>query len=352
VIKKLFQKRGNHWIKTVAAIFLWMMATAYLIHFYGPEWHYALVDSAIHTILILGGFVLLENIFKFYLPHQSSSLFGLDFTIILTVLILYAGDYILLFLYKDQTEYLLFLDSAFLIRGFVLLVIFSSFTVLLIFYGRLEDQLKTLQRNEMIEKMAKEAELYHLRQQLQPHFLFNSLNSVNALIHRSPEKAREMVLQLSGFLRGTIQKDDKKWISVREEAEHLQLFLNIERVRFGHRLMVNFNIEEEAKELQIPLLLMQPLLENAVKHGLYGVVGEVIITLELRMAGNNLEVTLSNPFDPSEGQAEGMGFGLETVKRRLYLLFGRYDLISSSFQENLFIVSLKIPQLYDQDLNH
>src|SRR5690554_7531890 len=124
------------------------------------------------------------------------------------------------------------------------MVLFGSYNVLIIFNTKLDDQLKILQRREETEKMAKDAELYQLRQQLQPHFLFNSLNSINALIDRSPEQAREMVLQLSEFLRGTIRKEDKKWILVLEEIAHLQLFLNIERVRFGHRLKVEFHLGE------------------------------------------------------------------------------------------------------------
>ena len=129
---------------------------------------------------------------------------------IFVVAIAYLGDILLNFLFKNQTDYLLFLEQAFLAKGFVLMVLFGSYNVLIIFNTKLEDQLKILQRREETEKMAKDAELYQLRQQLQPHFLFNSLNSINALIDRSPEQAREMVLQLSEFLRGTIRKEDKK----------------------------------------------------------------------------------------------------------------------------------------------
>ena len=99
--------------------------------------------------------------------------------------------------------------------------------------------------------MANEAELYQLRQQLQPHFLFNSLNSISALVKAQPEEAREMVLQLSDFLRGTIQKESNKWIGVDEEINFLKLFTDIEKVRFGHRLNVNFKIEAGIEEMEI-----------------------------------------------------------------------------------------------------
>ena len=86
------------------------------------------------------------------------------------------------------------------------------------------------------ERLTKEAELFKLRQQLQPHFLFNSLNSINALISVQPEQARKMIQQLSDFLRGTLKKEDQQWVNLSEELQYLQLYLDIEKVRFGHRL--------------------------------------------------------------------------------------------------------------------
>ena len=200
--------------------------------------------------------------------------------------------------------------------------------------------------------MAKEAELYHLKQQLQPHFLFNSLNSINALVKNQPEKAREMVLNLAEFLRGTIKKDDQKWVSIGEEVEYLDLFLEIEKIRFGHRLKVEIQVDTVAKEMKIPQLLVQPLLENAIKHGLYGMTGEVIISIAFVGDGQYLKTTITNPFDPESAPTKGAGFGLEVVKRRLYLLFGRNDLLETHQSENKFKVSLKIPQLYGESIDH
>src|SRR5690606_27683378 len=111
-------------------------------------------------------------------------------------------------------------------------------------------------------------ELYNLRQQLQPHFLFNSLNSIIALIGNQPDRAKEMVFQLSDFLRGTLRKDDQQLIPLAEEVDHLKLYLEIEKVRFGHRLEVKIEIPKEAMEKKLPAMIVQPLLENAIKYGL------------------------------------------------------------------------------------
>ena len=121
--------------------------------------------------------------------------------------------------------------------------------------------------------MAKESELFKLRQQLQPHFLFNSLNSINALIGNRPDEARKMVQQLSDFLRGTIKKEETQWVTLQEEMQYLQLYLDIEKVRFGNRLSTAIEIGEDVSEMTLPALILQPIVENAIKFGLYDTTG-------------------------------------------------------------------------------
>ncbi|MDO9551010.1 sensor histidine kinase [Rhodonellum sp.] len=347
-ITGLFKREGGSWLKSILVLVLWILASAKLIQSYGPNFNLALLDSAVQTILIVGGLFLLENVFRFYLPQRSNAWLVIVLPLVMSALALYLGHFGLKQLFSDQTEYLLFLEKSFAVRGAIVLILFSACALLLVIAGRLEDQIKTRQREEMIMKMSKEAELHQLRQQLQPHFLFNSLNSISALIASNPEKAREMIFQLSGFLRGTIRKDEKKWVTVQEEVSYLQLFLDIERVRFGHRLKADFQVEETTQSIKIPQMLLQPLMENAVKHGLYGTMGDVDIQLNIRDVGVYLEMTITNPFDPKAGvSADGLGFGLDAVKRRLYLLFGRHDLLNCGVNQNQFSVVLKIPYVHD-----
>ncbi len=195
------------------------------------------------------------------------------------------------------------------------------------------------------EKLAKDAELFKLRQQLQPHFLFNSLNSINALIGMKPEEARKMVQQLSDFLRGTMRKEENQLITFSEELEYLKLYLEIEKVRFGYRLKTEMDIEEESLTWKIPSLLLQPLMENAIKFGLYGTTGEVTIGLRARVVDKHLVVAVMNPFDPDMQMPPGTGFGLNSVKRRLYLLFGRNDLVEVNKNQNSFVVIFRIPDI-------
>lgn len=352
MIKKLISVKNFSWIKVLAIVLIWIVAMTFLIHSYGLEWNLALLDVTAHTVVSILGFGLLENIFRFFIPKKSQWWLVVGLPVLFSIVGVLASEYLLRILISGQLEYLDFVRFTIPLKGVFLFLLFLSWSVLMVFNGQIEDQLKTKERQEKIHEMAKEAELYHLKQQLQPHFLFNSLNSINALVKNQPEKAREMVLNLAEFLRGTIKKDDQKWVSVAEEKEYLVLFLEIEKIRFGHRLKVDMQQDEASIAMKIPQLLVQPLLENAIKHGLYGMTGEVEILMSFVKEGQYLKITISNPFDPESAPTKGAGFGLQVVKRRLYLLFGRNDLLETHQSENKFKVTLKIPQHYGESIDH
>ena len=191
----------------------------------------------------------------------------------------------------------------------------------------------------------RDAELSGLRQQFQPHFIFNSLNSISALAGTDPTLARKMIEQLSDFLRGTVKKESNQLVPLKDEFNHLQLYLDIEKVRFGHRLVATVNADETALAMKIPSLVLQPILENAIKFGLYDTVGEVVISLEARVDGNSLIVEIKNPFDPTSSVPKsGTGFGLSSIQRRLSLLFYRNDLLTTRQTDGIFTTTIKIPQ--------
>ena len=154
-----------------------------------------------------------------------------------------------------------------------------------------------------------------------------------------------MIQQLSDFLRGTLKKEDHQWTSLDEELQHLQLYLDIEKVRFGHRLTTNIINETTPGSAQLPAMLLQPLVENAIKFGLYDITGDITISLEARKDDGFLLIRVTNPFDPqSSAPKKGTGFGLSSVQRRLYLLFARTDLLQTEAVNEVFITTIKIPQ--------
>lgn len=207
-----------------------------------------------------------------------------------------------------------------------------------------------------VQELKNEAELFKLRQQLHPHFLFNSLNSINALIGADPKLARTMLMKLSAFLRQTIRKEDSRLVALSAELEELDLYLDIEKVRFGDRLVILKDIPQGLEGKEIPPFLLQPLVENAIKFGLYDTLGEVIIAITLREEDHFYKFEISNPFDRNSVAPKGTGFGLSGVSRRLYLLYARNDLLQltkspgrSDEDIDIYIATLMIPREKNQE---
>ncbi len=225
-----------------------------------------------------------------------------------------------------------------------LMILFMAMQNWLWYYTR--DKKEAEDRKAATEKLAQEAELFHLRQQLQPHFLFNSLNSISALVKTQPDQAKRMVQQLSDFLRGTLRREGQPFVPLADELQHLEIYLEIEKVRFGHRLQTQVDAQPESLPLTLPYLLLQPLVENAIKFGLYDTLDDIVIAITATVQDAMLVITASNPFDATVQQPkQGTGFGLDSVRRRLYLLYGRNDLLMTRQEENTFITTVKIPQL-------
>ena len=191
--------------------------------------------------------------------------------------------------------------------------------------------------------LLKEAELFKLRQQLQPHFLYNSLNSINALVIIAPDKAQEMIGKLSDFLRSSIKREAEDLLKVGEELVYIQSFLDIESIRFGDRLAIAFENDFDENAV-LPPFLLQPIIENAIKFGLYGNTGNVKIEIGIKQEGPELVITIINPYDKNTQPPRGTGFGLESIRRRLWLLYSRTDLLETNKDDDYFTTILKVPQ--------
>lgn len=279
-----------------------------------------------------------------YIPHSKRLLAVVVLGFILTYCCHYVIQTSLVSLSEANPEYLGFVTQSVPVRAGVYFLIITGSGVAMMFYSRIAEQEDITKRESATTLMVREAELQKLQLQLQPHFLFNSLNSVNALILVNPAKARDMVQQLSDFLRATLKRADEQWITLDQEFDYLQLYLSIEKVRFGHRLEVQSECDEQVKLWLIPPLLIQPLVENAIKFGLYGTTENVLINLKIKRVGDLLQIEITNPFDADMKPAEGSGFGLEGLRRRLYLLYARNDLLKTTAQNNLFTVQLTLPE--------
>jgi hypothetical protein len=194
----------------------------------------------------------------------------------------------------------------------------------------------------------REAELRALRAQIDPHFLFNSLHSISALTGSDPAGARRMALLLGDFLRDSLRLGRQPRISLAEELRLLEQFLEIERVRFGDRLVVAWHVDEESRACGVPPLLLQPLVENAVTHGIAHLLEGGAVTIRAERRGGRLHVTVENPCDPDRPRKRGAGIGLDNVRRRLDTTFA-HDAAAHATEENgRFIVDLVMPATREQ----
>lgn len=201
---------------------------------------------------------------------------------------------------------------------------------------------KELRADELKNQM-RSAQLNALKSQINPHFLFNSLNSIASLTLSNPEKAHAMVIALSDFMRYSLRKTQNDTVTLETELRNIELYLQIEKIRFGDRLVYHFDIEQMCYKLPIPNLILQPIMENAIKFGVYEASEPVEIQMEVKKSDLGMVVIVRNDFDPESMPPCGEGVGLMNVKDRLRLLYGSNSLLSVSRNASRFIVTLTIP---------
>jgi two-component system, LytTR family, sensor kinase len=322
----------------------WTVLQAIFLYWLSQDLVSSVTDSLVTNVLLAAACILVTSHLKYYRPREERYGYILLLCLALTILWLALTKTIVVFIIGSN-DYQQFFNKTLPVRvgtGFLLIVCMAMIS--LVWYG-MEDQKENEKRKQEAEKLSREAELYKLRQQLQPHFLFNSLNSINALITAQPEKARTMIQELSDFLRATIKKEEQSSISLEEEIQYLELYLSIEKKRFGHRLSADISVDENSRQLRIPNMLLQPLVENAIKFGLYDTTGDIVIRIQTELADQFLLLQVKNPYDPETyGGRQGTGFGLSSVKRRLNLLYGRDDLLETLMHDSCFTATIKIPQ--------
>jgi len=192
--------------------------------------------------------------------------------------------------------------------------------------------------------LAQDAELRALRAQLNPHFLFNSLNSISALTTLDPARARSMCILLSDFLRGSLKLGEKRTVALAEEVELLKAYLAIEQIRFGARLQVDWQIAPDVLAIPVPALLLQPLAENAIKHGIAGLTEGGVVRISARREGGAVELKVENPVDPDLEPPQGLGLGLRQVRTRLQLRFGARMRFEAGLQDGVHRVLMVFPE--------
>jgi two-component system, LytTR family, sensor kinase len=310
------------------------------------ELNKAVLDSVVFNILLLGlgiGFwfsakyLSIENhkIIRIISNHLLEG-------VILISLWLLVGYFIVSNLISDKDAYSNFFFDTLKFRGalgiFTYFLLTSFYYIVIYYTGFQERRIKETE----LKNLVTEAELRSLKFQINPHFIFNSLNSMSALTEIDPKKAKQMIIKLAEFLRYTLATNDKQMVSLNEELKNIRLYLEIEKIRFEEKFEYVEEIAEECTKAQIPSMILQPLFENAIKHAVYETLDKVTLNLSCGKQDSFLKIALQNNFE-GESHKKGAGVGLINIKERLRLIYQQDNLLEVKKEENIFRVTLYIP---------
>lgn len=320
----------------------------FILYNYKLNFYIALTDSSIHNIsysILSIGLWYAVRYSNFSNSDTAKRIFSYIIqAIIISAIWLLICFFILKSLYYDDQNYRLILFQSIPIQfglGIIYYTLSIMFYYLLLSYRDLQE--KT--RNEAeLKALVKETELNLLKSQINPHFLFNSLNSISSLTISNPGKAQEMIIKLSEFLRHSINQKNDHLVPLRDELTHIRFYLDIEKIRFGERLHYEFNIADSCVNNMVPAMLLQPLFENAIKHGVYESTEEVTISFVCIATHVGLKLTITNNFDPAALPRKGNKMGIKNISNRLKLLYQSDNLLTITKTENVFKVEIVIPK--------
>ena len=336
----------------LAYLLIWMVIVGLQVsiehYFFYIDTSYAFVDSLTSGVIhaVIGLAVWYPVRFNpVSMANVVSPLINITATGLFTVFIWVGSAYLLLHnIFASDDLFIDFLNRSLpyrIVTDFLFYIVLVLVYSLMVYSVNLNQKLSD---EASLRSLVRDAELNALKAQINPHFLFNSLNSISLLTMRDPGKAREMIIKLSDFLRYSLRSGDDETTTLKVELENMKRYLDIERIRFGDKLLYENTCDETLLDSSIPNMILQPLLENAVKHGVYESTDPISIHLSVTGTRTSIEIIVVNDFDPEATPRKGAGIGLNNIKERLRLLYGRDDLLSFVKEQSKFTVRLVVPQ--------
>jgi sensor histidine kinase YesM len=307
----------------------------------------SITDSLVSTVLLCGftiiwfypaKYISIEHykILKVIISHEISAIISSALWILLTYIIMVGiigfGD-------KYETFFYNTLLWRFLV-GWVLYAMVVSFYYLVSYYTESKD--RAVKESEL-QNLITQAELKSLKFQINPHFIFNSLNSMSALTEIDPPKAKEMIIKLADFLRYILATNEQERNKLSEELKNIRLYLEIEKIRFEDKFYYSEELDDDCGKVEIPNMLLQPLFENVIKHAVYETLDNVHLKLKCSFDEGYLKLNLENNFDETTKPRKGAGVGLKNIHDRLNLMYHRTDLMEVKKEKGIFSVTLFIP---------
>jgi len=339
--KKIFAAYASVWF----LIFLSHVAIIKIVQ--DINFYSAVIDSSIFNFLylVIGigiwytvRFNNLENYtpLKIFMNHIVSA-------VITAGIWVAAGEFIVSKILSQEKHFLEFLSKSIIWRfliGILYYIVLVSINYVIIYYNNFQE--KVLKEVEL-KGLVKEAELNALKYQINPHFIFNSLNSISSLTLSNPKSAQDMTIKLSAFLRNTLIKNETQKSKLIDELNNAKLYLDIEKIRFTDKFEFVEDLKPECKEVEVPNMILQPLFENAIKHGVYESLEKVIIKLSCGAEKEYFKISVENNFDPESLPRKGAGIGIKNIQNRMKLIYNQENLVVVDKSESIFKATIYIP---------
>lgn len=338
--------KTNHTL--IIAIGIW--AALFAAHFFGilfffePPLGPAAVDSVIHFaffgVLVWGCSFLIRYIDVSERPTFASIFNLAAASLVCSLIWLFSGYALMNLLFKGNDNYIAFYDAFFNIRLFEGMLMFTIMVSVLLMIQYREKMNQADLEEANLKNLVHESRIQALNSQINPHFLFNSLNSISAQTVIDPDKAREMLSQLSEYLRYNLESEKQSLVPFEKELENAFKYMEIERIRFGKRLDFAYRIQGEARSFLVPRMLLQPLFENIIKHGVEQSTDPIHAELKVEIQGEDFVLSLENQYE--ESKSGGSKLGLRNLEERLIVHFGQGFNFQSIGENGMFKVFLMI----------
>jgi LytS/YehU family sensor histidine kinase len=248
--------------------------------------------------------------------------------------------------FSQQESYIEFLNQTIAWRAMLGGLIYLVLVLIYYLVSNSQKLQERAQQEVRLKGLVRDAELNMLKSQINPHFLFNSLNSISSLTMSNPEEAREMIIRLSDFLRYSLKHRENEYVPLKEELGRMKDYLAIERIRFGEKLRYEFDIGKACEDFPVPTMIFQPLFENAIRHSVYESVDPITVKFSCVPEEENMKMLISNDYDPSVPSRKGTGVGLQNVRQRIDLAYKEKGSVQWSGKDGIFTVTILFPRIF------
>lgn len=333
---------------------VWLMVAAtqgllflYVFNFSLP----VVITDALFSSLLFGFMGLLAWYPTRYIPfHRQSPFYSISAHVVAGVIVM--GSWVLLSIgmlnaiFSSHEDYIEFLNQTIAWRAMLGGLVYLVLVLIYYLVSNNQKLQERTQQEDRLKGMVRDAELNMLKSQINPHFLFNSLNSIASLTMSNPEEAREMIIRLSDFLRYSLKHRENEYVPLGEELGRMKDYLAIEKVRFGEKLLYEFKVDKACEEFPVPTMIFQPLFENAIRHSVYESVDPVTIRFSCVPEEGYMKAVISNDFDPAIPTRKGTGVGLQNVRQRISLAYKEKGTVQWSGDDGVFSVSILFPRIF------